>query len=212
MALDSLRDFVAAVDARGELVRVAHPVSVNKELTEIADRCMKSPGGGPALLFAHPTLLSGTPARHPVGVNLFGSARRMALALGVACLDEIAERISTLLNLKVPDTLLGKLAMLPQLAEVGKFPPKTVGGRPPCQETVIREQDVDLSQFPVPVCWPEDGGPYITLPGVITRDPKTGVRNVGMYRIQVIGRRELAMHWQRHKLGAAHWRAMAESH
>src|SRR5207244_3433131 len=128
MALDNLRDFLRALDARGELVHVGRPVSVDKEITEIADRCMKSPGGGPA----------------------------------------------------------------------------------PCQETVIREQDVDLAQFPVPVCWPEDGGPYITLPGVITRDPKTGVRNVGMYRIQVIGRRELAMHWQRHKVGAAHWREMAE--
>src|SRR6266702_2668884 len=192
MALDNLRDFLRALDARGELVHVGRPVSVDKEITEIADRCMKSPGGGPALLFEHPTLLSGGPARYPVAVNLFGSEKRMALALGVQCLDEVGERIATLLNMKVPDSLLGKLAMLPQLAEVAKFPPKAIGGQPPCQETVIREQDVDLAQFPVPVCWPEDGGPYITLPGVITRDPKTGVRNVGMYRIQVIGRREMA--------------------
>ena len=174
MALDNLRDFLGALDARGELVRVERPVSVDKEITEIADRCMKSPAGGPALLFAHPTLRSGAPARHPVAVNLFGSENRMALALGVECLDEIGERIATLLNMKVPDSLLGKLAMLPQLAEVAKFPPKTIGGRPPCQDSVIREQDVDLAQFPVPVCWPEDGGPYITLPGVITRDPTTG--------------------------------------
>ncbi|HYL20207.1 MAG TPA: UbiD family decarboxylase, partial [Gemmatimonadales bacterium] len=210
MALDNLRDFLGAIEARGELARVTHPVAVNKEITEIADRCMKSPAGGPALLFTHATLGSGATARQPVAVNMFGSARRMALALGVECLDEIGERIATLLNLKVPDTLLGKLAMLPQLAEMGKFPPKTVGGRPPCQETILRERDVDLAQFPVPVCWPEDGGPYITLPGVITRYPTTGVRNVGMYRIQVIGRNELAMHWQRHKVGAAHWRAMAD--
>src|SRR5881392_3879779 len=210
MALDNLRDFLRALDARGELVHVGRPVSVDKEITEIADRCMKSPGGGPALLFEHPTLVSGAQARHPVAVNLFGSAKRMALALGVECLDEVGERIATLLNMKVPDSLLGKLALLPQLAEVAKFPPKTIGGKPPCQESVIREQDVDLAQFPVPVCWPEDGGPYITLAGVITRDPKTGVRNVGMYRVQVIGRRELAMHWQRHKVGAAHWREMAE--
>src|SRR6266571_1821933 len=189
MALDNLRDFLRALDARGELVHVGRPVSVDKEITEIADRCMKSPGGGPALLFEHPRLPSGGPARYPVAVNLFGSEKRMALALGVECLDEVGERIATLLNMKVPDTLLGKLAMLPQLAEVAKFPPKAIGGKPPCQETVIREQDVDLAQFPVPVCWPEDGGPYITLAGVITRDPKTGVRNVGMYRVQVIGRR-----------------------
>src|SRR5437667_4885096 len=134
MALDNLRALVEAIEARGELARVAHPVSVNKEITEIADRCMKSPGGGPALLFTRPTLAGGAASRYPVAVNLFGSARRMALALGVDCLDEIGERIAALLNLKVPDTLLGKLAMLPQLAEVAKFPPKSAGGRPPCQE------------------------------------------------------------------------------
>ena len=210
MALDNLRALMDALVARGDLVRVERPVSIDKEITEIADRCMKSPGGGPALVFMRPLLIGGAPSRHPVAVNLFGSARRMALALGVECLDEIGERIAALLNLKVPDTLLGKLAMLPQLAEVAKFPPKTVGGRPPCQEIVVHEHDVDLGRFPVPICWPEDGGPYITLPGVITRAAGTGVRNVGMYRVQVIGRNELAMHWQRHKVGAAHWRAMAE--
>jgi len=209
MALDNLRAFIGAIETQDDLVRVDRPVSVDKEITEIADRCMKSPGGGPALLFQRPTLLAGGPSRYPVAVNLFGSERRMALALGVECLDEIGERIAALLNLKVPDSLLGKLAMLPQLAEVAKFPPKTGGGKPACQEVVLRERDVDLAQFPVPVCWPEDGGPYVTLPGVITRDPKTGVRNVGMYRIQVTGRNEVAMHWQRHKVGAAHWREMA---
>lgn len=210
MALDNLRALIEAVEARGDLVRVAHPVSIDKEITEVADRCMKSPGGGPALLFERPALAGGAASRYPVAVNLFGSARRMALALGVDRLDEIGERIAALLNIKVPDTLFGKLAMLPQLAEVAKFPPKTGGGRPPCQAVVIRERDVDLAQFPVPVCWPEDGGPYITLAGVITRDPGSGVRNVGMYRVQVLGRNELAMHWQRHKVGAAHWRAMAQ--
>src|SRR2546426_1039961 len=209
MALDNLRAFIGAIETQDDLVRVDRPVSVDKEITEIADRCMKSPGGGPALLFQQPTLLAGGRSRYPVAVNLFGSERRMALALGVECLDEIGERIAALLNLKVPDSLLGKLAMLPQLAEVAKFPPKTGGGKPACQEVVLRERDVDLAQFPVPVCWPEDGGPYVTLPGVITRDPKTGVRNVGMYRIQVTGRNEVAMHWQRHKVGAAHWREMA---
>src|SRR6184192_3221735 len=178
MALDNLRAFVGAIERTGELARVERPVSVDKEMTEIADRCMKSPGGGPALLFQQPTLLAGGRSRYPVAVNLFGSERRMALALGVECLDEIGERIAALLNLKVPDSLLGKLAMLPQLAEVAKFPPKTGGGKPPCQEVVIRERDVDLAQFPVPVCWPEDGGPYITLAGVITRD-RSEERRVG---------------------------------
>ena len=194
MALDSLRAFIGAIDAAGELVRVDRPVSVDRDVTEIADRCMKSPGGGPALLFQHPTLVAGGASRYPVAVNLFGSERRIALALGVSSLEEIGERIAALVNLKVPDTLFGKLALLPQLAEVAKFPPKTIGGRAPCQETVVRGADVDLAQLPIPICWPEDGGPYITLPGVITRDPETGVRNVGMYRIQVIGRNEVAMH------------------
>src|SRR5881398_3600963 len=196
MPLGNLRVFVDAIAAAGELARVERPVSVDKEMTEIADRCMKSPGGGPALLFRHPTLRHGGPSRYPVAVNLFGSARRMALALGVECLDDIGERIAALLNLKIPDTLLGKLAMLPQLAEVAKFPPRSAGGRPPCQEVVRRDREVDLAELPIPVCWPEDGGPYITLPGVITRDPGTGVRNVGMYRIQVLGPNELAVHWR----------------
>ena len=154
MALDNLRAFIAAIEAAGDLVRVDRAVSVDKEVTEIADRCMKSPGGGPALLFRHPTLLKGGPSRYPVAVNLFGSERRMSAALGVERLDQVGERIATLLNLKVPDGLFGKLAMLPQLAEVAKFPPKTLrggGGGAPCQEIVIREGDVDLSQFPVPV-------------------------------------------------------------
>src|SRR5712671_7237143 len=118
MALDNLREFVAAIDKAGDLTRVARPVSVDKEITEVADRCMKSPGGGPALLFTQPTLRSGGKSRYPVAVNLFGSEKRMSLALGVECLDEIGERIATLLNVRVPGSLLGKLAMLPQLAEV----------------------------------------------------------------------------------------------
>src|SRR5437879_1629716 len=209
MALDNLREFVAAIDKTGDLTRVARAVSVDKEITEVADRCMKSPGGGPALLFAQPTLRGGGKSEYPVAVNLFGSERRMSLALGVECLDHVGARIAELLALKVPEGLLAKLAMLPRLAEIAKFPPKTVG-RPACQSTVIEESDVDLAQFPVPICWPEDGGPYITLGGVITRNPESGVRNVGMYRVQVLGKNTLAMHWQRHKVGAAHWRAMAE--
>ena len=210
MALDNLRAFIGAIDDAGDLVRVEQPVSVDKEITEVADRCMKSAGGGPALLFTKPTLTSGGRSRYPVAINLFGSERRMSLALGVDCLDHVGARISELVALKVPEGLLGKLAMLPRLAEVAKFPPRTVGGRAPCQDTVVQGGDIDLAQFPVPICWPDDGGPYITLGGVITKNPVSGVRNVGMYRVQVLGKNELAMHWQRHKVGAAHWRAMAE--
>jgi 4-hydroxy-3-polyprenylbenzoate decarboxylase len=209
MALDNLRALVDAIDAAGDLARIDRPVSIDKEITEIADRCMKSPGGGPALLFTEPTLARGGRSPMPLAVNLFGSERRMALALGVDCLDRISERIGELIALKLPAGFIGKLAMLPRLAEVAKFPPKTVS-RPACQETVIHGDDVDLAQLPVPICWPEDGGPYITLGGVITRDRESGVRNVGMYRVQVLDKNTLAMHWQRHKVGAAHWRAMAE--
>src|SRR5919108_1425787 len=116
MALDNLRAFVDAIDQTGELTRVGRPVSVDKEMTEIADRCMKSAGGGPALLFTNPTLARGGQSRYPVAVNLFGSERRMSLALGVECLDHVGQRISELVALKVPEGLLGKLAMLPRLA------------------------------------------------------------------------------------------------
>jgi len=210
MPLDNLREFLDAIAAAGELHRVSRPVSVDREITEIADRCMKSPGGGPALLFERPTLTGGRAARCPVGVNLFGSARRMAMALGVERLDDIGHRLRELIHLEVPEGLLGKLAMLPRLAEMTKFPPRSPGAGPaPCQSIVLRGSEVDLTQFPAPICWPQDGGPYLTLPGVITRDPRTGTRNVGMYRVQLLGRDTLAMHWQRHKVGAAHWREMA---
>ena len=209
MALDSLREFIAAIDRTGELVRVSHPVRARLEIAEIADRCMKSPGGGPALLFEHVLLDDGRRSQWPVAINLFGSMRRMCLALGVEKLDDAGDRISDLLNLKVPEGLFGKLAMLPRLAEVAKFPPRVKGGRPPCQEVVLRGDEIDLGRIPFLTTWPGDGGPYITLPMVITIDPVRGIRNVGMYRIQVLGRDTLAMHWQRHKVGAAHWREMA---
>jgi 4-hydroxy-3-polyprenylbenzoate decarboxylase len=209
MTTDSLQEFIAAIEAAGELVRIREPVRASLEIAEIADRCMKSPGGGPALLFEQAVLDDGRQSEFPVAINLFGSRSRMCLALGVQELDEIGGRISELLNLKVPEGLLGKLAMLPRLAEVAKFPPRVRGGRPACQEVVWRGEEVDLNRIPFLTTWPGDGGRYITLPMVITEDPKSGVRNVGMYRVQVLGRDTLAMHWQRHKVGAAHWREMA---
>jgi 4-hydroxy-3-polyprenylbenzoate decarboxylase len=209
MALDTLQEFVAAIDRIGELRRITHPVRTRLEIAEIADRCMKSPGGGPALLFEQVILEDGGRSDYPVAINLFGSMRRMGVALGVEDLDEIGGRISELLHLKVPEGLFGKLALLPRLAEIARFPPRTRGGRPPCQESVQRDAEVDLSRIPFLVTWPGDGGRYITLPMVITTDPTRGIRNVGMYRVQVLGRNTLAMHWQRHKVGAAHWREMA---
>ena len=210
MSLDSLGEFLSALDAAGELVRVRAPVSVDLEICAIADRVMKSPAGGAALLFEHPVLRDGSRSAYPVAINLFGSMRRMAMALGVEDLDAIGARITELLEIKVPEGILGKLALLPRLLEVGKFPPRVRGGSAPCQAVVRRGDEVDVRTLPIITCWPEDGGPYITLPMVISRDPVRGIRNVGMYRVQQLGSRTLAMHWQRHKVGAAHWRVMAE--
>ncbi|HWL40160.1 MAG TPA: menaquinone biosynthesis decarboxylase [Gemmatimonadaceae bacterium] len=210
MSLDNLSQFIEAIERAGELVRVREPVKARLELCEIADRVMKQPGGGKALLFENVVLDDGSRSEYPVAINLFGSMRRMSLALGVENLDEVGARITELLDLKVPEGLLGKLSMLPKLLEVGKFPPRMKSGKPACQEIVWKDDEIDLGKLPIMTCWPEDGGPYITLPMVISRDPKRGIRNVGMYRVQVLGPRTLAMHWQRHKVGAAHWREMAE--
>jgi 4-hydroxy-3-polyprenylbenzoate decarboxylase len=209
VSIDSLRAFVDAIDEAGELIRVTRRVAVDREITEIADRCMKSEGGGPALLFEHVTLDDGSRSTIPVGINLFGSMRRMALALGVDDLDAVGRRIEDLVKFKVPEGWKEKLAMLPQLAEIAKYPPRTISGAAPCQATVIRGADVDLGALPIITCWPGDGGPYVTLPQVVTTDPRTGVRNVGMYRVQVLEKALVAVHWQRHKVGAAHWREMA---
>jgi 4-hydroxy-3-polyprenylbenzoate decarboxylase len=208
--LDRLGDFIGALDRAGELRHITQPVAARLELCEISDRVMKQPGGGQALLFEHVILDDGTRASCPVAINLFGSMRRMSIALGVESLDDIARRITALLDLKVPEGILAKLALVPRLLDLAKFPPRVRGGPAPCQSVVYRGDDVDLRRLPVLTCWPQDGGPYITLPMVISRDPVRGVRNVGMYRVQVLGPRTVAMHWQRHKVGAAHWRAMAE--
>jgi 4-hydroxy-3-polyprenylbenzoate decarboxylase len=208
--IDTLSQFVAQLEQAGELVRVRQPVSLNLELCEIADRVMKQEGGGKALLFEQPVLMNGQRSAFPVGINLFGSMRRMSMSLGVESLDEIGARIDEMLAMKVPEGIIAKLALLPRLLEMGKFPPRTKKGGVASQEIVWRDAEVDLDKLPLMKCWPEDGGAYITFPMVITRDPKRGIRNVGMYRIMQTGKTTLAMHWQRHKVGAAHWREMAE--
>ena len=210
MTLDTLAAFITALDRAGELVRIGEPVSLNLELTEIADRTMKQPGGGKAILVEHPILMNGQRSDFPVGINLFGSMRRMSMALGVDDLDQIGGRITELLQTKPPEGIVAKLAMLPRLLEIAKFPPRRKTGSAPCQDVVWRDAEVNLDRLPLMRCWPEDGGAYITVPMVITRDPRRGIRNVGMYRIMQTGRNTLAMHWQRHKVGAAHWREMAE--
>ncbi len=195
----SLQEFIQAIDEAGELKRISAEVDPRLEVTEIADRVMKQPAGGAALLFEN---VKGSDI--PLGINLFGSSKRMAMALGVEALDDIGDRLSEMLKLEVPDSLMGKLAMLPMLKEMASFPPRSVRSGA-CQEVVLQGDDIDLSALPVMTCWPDDGGPYITLPLVITKDPENGIRNVGMYRMQVIDRNTTAMHWQRHKVGARHF-------
>jgi len=210
MTIDTLSQFVQDLERAGELTRIREPVSLNLELAEIADRVMKKPGGGKALLFENLRLMTGERSEFPVGINLFGSMRRMSMALGVDNLDQVGNRITELLQTKPPEGVIAKLALLPKLLQMTKFPPRKKSGAPACQEIVWRGAEVDLNRLPLMKCWPEDGGAYITVPMVITRDPKRGIRNVGMYRIMQTGRDTLAMHWQRHKVGAAHWREMAE--
>ena len=208
MAYESLRDWVKRLDKAGELKRVSAEVSPVLEMAAIADSASKSgkgtaKAGGPALLFENVKGHKG--AR--VLMNQFGSDRRMKLALEVESLDEVAKRIEVLLHPVPPTGLMDKLKMLPMLAEVGSFFPKVVGKKDaPCKEVVLLGEDVDLLKFPVLTTWPGDGGPFITLPCVNTKDPNTGKRNVGMYRMQVYDGKSTGMHWQRQKVAAEHFR------
>ena len=224
MAYDDLRDWIKALEKHGELRRVGEEVSPELEITEITDRVSKakSPAGkgaasrksatpaegkyapgGPALLFEN---VKGHPG-HKVLINQFGSERRMAMALGVDRIDEIAERIHGLINLKPPTGgLLDKLKMLPQLAELAHVFPKTVGAKDAACKEVVRREGFDLNAFPILKCWPHDGGRFITLPCVHTRDPRSGKRNIGMYRMQVYDGQTTGMHWQRQKVAAEHYR------
>ncbi|MFZ1084134.1 MAG: UbiD family decarboxylase [Terracidiphilus sp.] len=200
MAYDDLRDWIKELEKAGELRRIGEEVSPELEITEITDRVSKS--GGPALLFEN---VKGHPG-HKVLINQFGSERRMALALGVDRLDEIAERITGLLNLKAPEGFLDKLKMLPQLGALASAFPKTVSAKDaPCKDVILRD-GFDLNQFPILKCWPHDGGRFITLPCVHTKDPRTGKRNIGMYRMQIYDGQTTGMHWQRQKVAAEHYR------
>ena len=208
MAYESLRDWVKALDKAGELKRVTAEVSPVLEMAEIADRAAKSgrgtaKAGGPALLFEN---VAGYPGAR-VLMNQFGSEKRMRLALEVDSLEDVAKRIETLMRPVLPTGMLDKLKLLPMLAEVGGFFPKTVDAKKaPCKEVILRGEDVDVLKFPVLQTWPQDGGRFITLPCVVTRDPKSGKRNVGMYRMQVYDGKTTGMHWQRQKVAAEHLR------
>jgi 4-hydroxy-3-polyprenylbenzoate decarboxylase len=201
---ESLRDWIKALDKAGELKRITAEVSPILEMAEIADRASKSGkgtarAGGPALLFENITGYKGA----QVLMNQFGSERRMHLALQVDSLDEIAQRIDTLLHPVAPTGIMDKLKLLPMLAQVGSFFPKTIDARKaPCKEVILRGDDIDVLKFPILQTWPHDGGRFITLPCVTTRDPKSGKRNLGMYRIQVYDANTTGMHWQRQKVAA----------
>jgi 4-hydroxy-3-polyprenylbenzoate decarboxylase len=205
---ESVRDWLKALDKAGELKRITEEVSPILEMAEIADRAAKSgkgtpKAGGPALLFENITGYKG--AR--VLMNQFGSERRMRLALEVDSLDDVAKRIETLLHPVAPTGIMDKLKLLPMLAEVGSFFPKTIDAKKaPCKEVILRGDDIDVLKFPVLQTWPGDGGRFITLPCVVTRDPRSGKRNVGMYRMQVYDGKTTGMHWQRQKVAAEHAR------
>ena len=203
MPYKSLRDFIDKLDAAGELRRVEAAISPALEITEVTDRVCKA--AGPALLF---TNVRGS--EFPVLMNAFGSMRRMALALGADArggardVEDVAREIDTILKKQPPTTLMDKVRTLVELFHLARYAPRTVRTGP-CKEVVEREPD--LAKIPVLTCWPQDGGPFITLPMVFTRHPETGQRNVGMYRMQVYDARTTGMHWHVHKVGAAHYRA-----
>ena len=226
LAYYDLREWIAALERAGELKRIRTEVDPILEIAEITDRVSKRPvwsrvgacpersqrdparpgsarqdlPGGPALLFQN---IKGHPGAQLL-INQFGSARRMNLALEVDALDQVADRIRAFMDVKSPQGFLDKVKMLPMLAEMGKFFPKAVSTGP-CKE-VIKRDNFSLLDFPILQCWPKDAGRFITLPCVVTRDPKTGKRNVGMYRLQIYDERTTGMHWQRQKVGAEHYR------
>jgi 4-hydroxy-3-polyprenylbenzoate decarboxylase len=197
MAFNDLRDFIRALEKQRQLKRVSIEVDPYLEITAFADRAVKS--GGPALLFEKPKN-----SKVPLAINLFASKRRMEIALGVTDIEQIAERIAGFLQMQRPEGLLDKLKMLPKLSELNSIFPKTVSSGP-CKEVILRS-DLSLDVFPIMHCWPGDAGRFITLPMVFSKNPKTGKRNCGMYRMQVFDRQTTGMHWQKHKQGAEHYR------
>ena len=202
MALRDLREWIALLEREGELVRVQAEVDPYLEITEIVDRTVKA--RGPALLFEN---VKG--ARHPLLINQFGTERRMCLGFGVERLDDVGDRLGEVFEMQPPQGLIEKVKGLQKLKSIADSRPKLVRSGP-SQEIVLTGDAVDLDALPILHCWPGDPAPFITLPAVITKDPRTGSRNVGMYRMQKIDRRTTFMHWQLHKDGAADWRGMGE--
>lgn len=213
MAYDSFSAFVAALESAGELKRLPFPVATELEITEIADREMKAPGGGKALLFEKPTV-NGKVSAFPLAINTMGSHRRMAMALGLNHVDDLMRQMELILKAKPPTSLKHAWTLAMQGLDLLNAKPKHVRSGP-CKEVVHTFTDAEASHpqalpslldMPILQCWPQDGGRFITLPCVHTRDPDTGERNLGMYRMQVYDDRTTGMHWQVHKVGARHGR------
>ena len=228
MAYQDFQHFISVLESLGELKRISTPVSPYLEITEITDRVIKQ--SGPALLFENPvgplhrlgspnpnSAILGHPSIHPdsapkgerkysipVAINTMGSRKRMSLALSCNDFEEHAERIESLLNPTIPTGLLDSIRLFPHLFQELKNVPPQIVHSGICQEIVLKGDEIDLTQIPVLTCWPEDGGPFLTLPLVFTHDPSTGKRNVGMYRVQIFDSRTCGMHWQMHKTGAEH--------
>ena len=233
MAFESFRDWVNALDRAGELRRISQPIATELEITELADREMKSPGGGKALLIEKPTV-NGVVSPFPVAINTLGSHKRMAMSLGVNSVDEAAAELGVLMKAKPPTSLRETMKLLGTALDLRHAKPKRVKDGP-CKEVIHKfdappsrtepwpaaPQTADASPNPLPSptlldipilkCWPLDGGRFVTLPCVVTRDPDTGERNVGMYRIQIYDDRTTGMHWQLQKVGARHGRRYYET-
>jgi 4-hydroxy-3-polyprenylbenzoate decarboxylase len=195
---EDLTDFLADLERRQLLARVSESVSPDLEIAAVTDRACKSANGGPALLFEKPAGYD-----IPVASNVYGSSERMCLALGVKTLDDLASEIDELMTPQMPEGIMDALKMLPMVGRLRDLMPKTVKDAA-CHEVIDR--DATLDTLPILKCWPDDGGRYITFPLVFTRDPETGMRNIGTYRMQVFDGRTTGMHWQRHKGGAQHYR------
>jgi len=199
MAYKNQQHFIEELERAGELIRVKTYVNPKLEMAEIIDRMSKQPGGGKAILFEN------TGFDYPVLMNAYGSEKRMCMALGVTRLDDIAKEIEDLFKLLASpkESILDKLKLLPKLSQFASWMPKIKSGKGECQEVIM--QDPDITRLPVITCWPKDGGPFVTLPVIHTKDPNTNSRNVGMYRMQVYGPRLTGMHWHKHKVSAKHF-------
>lgn len=233
MAYESFRDWITALDRAGELTRISTPVATELEITELADREMKSPGGGKALLIEKPTI-NGAVSPFPVAINTLGSNRRMAMSMGAASVDEVAAELGALMKAKPPTSFKDAFQLLARAAELRHARPRRVKDGP-CKEKIHRFEErpshttawpaapdwkrpetlpsnpATLLNLPILKCWPLDGGRFITLPCVVTQDPDTGERNVGMYRVQVYDNQTTGMHWQLQKVAARHGRRYYET-